>query len=291
MSALIKYDQARQALAECRSVDEIKDIRDKSEAMRLYAKQAQDTELEQWAAEIKLRAQRAIGEISAALEKQKNQAALPSGGKSKSEALADAGISTSTANRYEKLAAIPEPLIEGVIAKSREAGKPVSAKVVMAQLAPKPAAAAPARAAPPTEVPAAPRSTLAQQVKQQQAAADVESPSEGLNFKSDPADDDIDLFDQLRAEYDEVVGERNTLKARNDELEALLAENDLAAQVDHWKSNFESISGRNAGLIQKLNVIEPEAAYQRDTLQQIRQVLGVERNSDIVPALSARRAA
>ena len=135
MSALIKYDQARLALAACRNVDDIKDIRDKSEAMRLYAKQANDTELEQWAAEIKLRAQRAIGEISAGLEKQKNQAALPSGGKSKNEALKDAGISTSTANRYEKLASIPDADVEALIAQHKDDGKPVSAKAVLATLA------------------------------------------------------------------------------------------------------------------------------------------------------------
>ena len=147
MSALVKYDQARLALAACRNVDDIKDIRDKSEAMRLYAKQANDTELEQWAAEIKLRAQRAIGEISAGLEKQKNQAALPSGGKSKNETLKDAGISTSTAHRYEQLATIPLADVEALIAKHKDAGKPVSAKAVLATFAKPAAAVAPARAA------------------------------------------------------------------------------------------------------------------------------------------------
>lgn len=294
MSALIKYDQARQALAACRSVDEVKDIRDKSEAMRLYAKQAQDTELEQWAAEIKFRAQRALGEISAALEKQKNQAALPTGGKSKSEALADAGISTSTANRYEKLAAIPEPVIEEAIAKSREAGKPVSAKAVLAQLAPRAGAGAGTPpAVSPTTVPAAApatRPTLVQQVSEQQAAANNDQGDQGASSHADPSDE-ADPFDQLRTEYDEVLGERDRLKARNAELEALLAQNDLAAQVDYWKSAFEGMSSRNAGLIKKLNIVEPDAESQREALKQIRLALGVERNSDIVPALKARRAA
>ncbi len=54
------------------------------------------------AAEIKLRAQRRIGEISANLETAKaNQSAaqIPTGGK-KSDELKAAGLSTSTAHRY-----------------------------------------------------------------------------------------------------------------------------------------------------------------------------------------------
>lgn len=63
MGELVRYDQACQALAKAKSVDEAKDLRDKSEAMRAYARQANNKQLEVDAAEIRLRAERRLGEL------------------------------------------------------------------------------------------------------------------------------------------------------------------------------------------------------------------------------------
>lgn len=122
---LARYENAKRALAEARTVDDVKQIRDKSEAMRLYAQQAKDTELETYAAEIKLRAQRRLGELSRELEKAEahgGKVCLPIGGKPKSEVLKAAGVSTSTAHLCEQIAAIAEKVIEDYIADKRKRG-------------------------------------------------------------------------------------------------------------------------------------------------------------------------
>jgi len=63
---------------------------------------------EQRFTEIRLRAYQRIGELSRDLEKAGfipgKGACVPSDGKTKEQTLAEAGISTSTANRYEELA-------------------------------------------------------------------------------------------------------------------------------------------------------------------------------------------
>jgi hypothetical protein len=79
----------------------------KAAALAYYARQRDDTELEVWTSEIKLRACQRIGEISRELEKVEtagpSSVRIPASGKPKAQVLAEAGISTSTANRYEQL--------------------------------------------------------------------------------------------------------------------------------------------------------------------------------------------
>ena len=70
---LIRYDAARKALSEAKDLDDVKDISDKVEALKIYARQKNDVEMECWLSEIKLRADKRIGEISRELEKTPKQ--------------------------------------------------------------------------------------------------------------------------------------------------------------------------------------------------------------------------
>lgn len=67
------------AIAECHSVDEVKDLHDKARALEIYAKQAMNVEAERKATEIRLRAERRAGELMAALRRIPPQKANPNG--------------------------------------------------------------------------------------------------------------------------------------------------------------------------------------------------------------------
>jgi len=65
-AGLVRYEAACRAVAAAKSVDEVKDWHNKSDAMRAYAKQAKNKQLETDAAEIRIRAERRLGELMAA---------------------------------------------------------------------------------------------------------------------------------------------------------------------------------------------------------------------------------
>ena len=62
--SLIHFDTAKRELALASSIDEVKNIRDQAEAIRQYIKQQKGSfEMQNQAAEIKLRAERRAGEM------------------------------------------------------------------------------------------------------------------------------------------------------------------------------------------------------------------------------------
>lgn len=116
-NALVRFDAARVALAEARSIDEVKAIRDKAEALRLYVRQAGESlEMQNDIAEIKLRAERRAGEL---LHEQE----LSKGGRPAENrlqrvtgfvppTLADLGIDKAKSHRWQAIADVPEPVFE-----------------------------------------------------------------------------------------------------------------------------------------------------------------------------------
>jgi N6-adenosine-specific RNA methylase IME4 len=108
-------------------VDEVKDIRDQALAMRLYARQAKNRQLEADAFEIRLRAENRVGEMMAA---QRDAVGLNEGSKgspikgarvSEKPTLSEAGIDKNLANRARKLHALPSAEFERVVSEGREA--------------------------------------------------------------------------------------------------------------------------------------------------------------------------
>ena len=128
MTALIKYDEACRALAEAKSLDEVRDHRDKAEALKTYARMAQNRDLEVDAAEIRIRAERRYGEIltqikaSGGISSGGRPAIKPvtNGGQVSGATLKDSNTSRNFSSKCQKLAAIPEADFERMLGEWRE---------------------------------------------------------------------------------------------------------------------------------------------------------------------------
>lgn len=126
MNALITNTAARQMLAEARTVLDVKDVRDKAEALRTYARMAKDREGELTAAEIRVRAERRLGEM---LIEIKSAGQLSEGrrfGGSPAEppedvvVLADLDLTKKDSMRAQQLAKVPEGEFEARVASWRQ---------------------------------------------------------------------------------------------------------------------------------------------------------------------------
>lgn len=122
---LTRYDAMRTAIVCARSIDDVKEIRDKAEALRQYAKQAGESlENQNMIAEIKLRAERRAGELSKDLPVAPGKRTDITSGhdvarlETKADALKEAGISPKQAARFEAVASLPEEVFEAHIGET-----------------------------------------------------------------------------------------------------------------------------------------------------------------------------
>jgi N6-adenosine-specific RNA methylase IME4 len=125
MSALVRYNEAKRALAEAVRVDEAKSIRDKAVAMQVYAKQAKDRSLIEDATEIRMRAERRAGELLAEMEKNKGAVRGKTGRKGKPvldlvPKLSDLGVSKTQSSRWQRFAALDEETFESRVIAARK---------------------------------------------------------------------------------------------------------------------------------------------------------------------------
>lgn len=122
--ALVRYDAARKALAAAHRVDEVKAIRDKAEAVRVYAKQARDLEMQNMAAEIRLRAEHRAGELlvdmQATGERQRKAWGRPKKVSSPTT-LPRLGITRDQSSKWQRLAqTIDDAAFERAMTQARE---------------------------------------------------------------------------------------------------------------------------------------------------------------------------
>jgi len=122
MNMLVRYEAAKQAIAEYKTVDEVKDFRNKALAIEAYAKQANDLDLERDAAIARVRAERKCGELLSEMEKAKgNQNTGEFGGrnerppKEETKTLAEMGVTKDQSSKWQQLARVPDKEFEEAI--------------------------------------------------------------------------------------------------------------------------------------------------------------------------------
>ena len=221
MTQLIKYEAARHALQVAHSVDEVKDIRDKAQAMALYAKQANDTALVEWATEIKVRAERRAGEMLAEIGVKPGNPQL-SHDRTIGPKLDELGITRNQSSRWQKLAAVPEAQFEQAVAAAKEvAGEVTTAALLRLREKPEP------------KKKPAPISTVEDDLREQiatlkQALEDVTETAETVEaFKNKS---EVKTMNALRAELRAVKNRRDELMRENVE---------LRKQIKYWQKKAE----------------------------------------------------
>jgi hypothetical protein len=140
--SLIRYDAACRALAEAKAVDEVKDILDAAVAMKAYAKQAKNRDLEADAVEIRMRATRRLDQLRQA---QKETIGLATGGEHGGRAgldgsrkdpsivrvtLGSQGIDKHLAHQGRLLGRLSDTAFEEKIAEARASASRVYARAI-----------------------------------------------------------------------------------------------------------------------------------------------------------------
>lgn len=132
-AALLTVEKARQFLEQSKNVDEVRDVADKAKAVALYLRsRSASIESQNDAAEIRLRAERRLGELTKELPKQTGGHAAKARSQNATEVkppptLAQQGIDKRDAHKWQQLAAIPEKKFDKLITETRAKGERITA--------------------------------------------------------------------------------------------------------------------------------------------------------------------
>lgn len=144
-TTLTVFDEAYRALMVAKNIDEVKQVRDRAEALRLYLKQqGESLEMQNACAEIKIRAERRAGEILKDMPKNEGTRGQLAGRNSSGgfiveppenelETLADIGISKAQSFRFQSIASIPEDMFEQKIAEIKDQQEELTSKKFLAE--------------------------------------------------------------------------------------------------------------------------------------------------------------
>lgn len=122
---LARLETATRLLAEAKTVDEVRDIRNLAEMARVYARErGLGLAAMNHAAEIKIRAERRLGELLREMPKQDGGDAARARSHAVTEdelppTLEDLGIERMQSHRWQQVAAVPAPVLERHIAETR----------------------------------------------------------------------------------------------------------------------------------------------------------------------------
>lgn len=124
MTALLKYDAACKAIAEAKTVDEVRDWIDKAAAVREYTRRIKNRSMEIDAMEIRVRAKKRRGELIRELKERGQLRDRKAGRPKASEStealtLEDFGISYDDSSEDQKIAALDGNSFERLIARCR----------------------------------------------------------------------------------------------------------------------------------------------------------------------------
>lgn len=161
MDALAKLSAATYALAEAKTLDEVKHIIDIAEAARTYARAAKlGLEAANHAAEVKLRAERKAGELLQQLERghgnrftvEDSSLEYSTNGSEYRTVLTDSDIAQTTAHRWQTVAQVPDEVFEEHVAEVKQEQRELTSAGLL-RLASEIKQAAEAVAPPPAEKP------------------------------------------------------------------------------------------------------------------------------------------